>query len=74
MLFFPLMFFAGLWIPRAQMPASLRRSATSPRWAPAVRAVQAAMRGAWPPAAALVVLAGYAVVFSVAAARFFRWE
>jgi len=28
----------------------------------------------WPHPSALAVLAGYAVVFTVAAARFFRWD
>jgi len=37
-------------------------------------AVQASMRGYWPHPSGLAVLAGYAVVFTVAAARFFRWD
>jgi hypothetical protein len=36
--------------------------------------MQDSMRGSWPHPWALVVLAGYAGVFTVAAARFFRWE
>jgi len=32
------------------------------------------MGGSWPYPAGLAVLAGYAVVFTVAAARFFRWD
>jgi hypothetical protein len=30
--------------------------------------------GSWPHPSGLAVLAGYAVVFTVAAARFFRWD
>ena len=74
MLFFPLMFFAGLWIPRAQMPASLRQISDFTPLGAAVQALQDSMRGAWPHPAGLAVLAGYAVVFTVAAVRFFRWE
>jgi ABC-2 type transport system permease protein len=74
MLFFPLMFFAGLWIPRAQMPASLRQISDFTPLGAAVQGLQDSMRGAWPHPAGLAVLAGYAVVFTVAAVRFFRWE
>jgi ABC-2 type transport system permease protein len=74
MLFFPLMFFAGLWIPRATMPASLRHISDFTPLGAAVQAMQDSMRGAWPHPSGLAVLAGYAVVFTVAAARFFRWD
>ena len=74
MLFFPLMFFAGLWIPLATMPASLRQISGFTPLGAAVQAMQDSLRGAWPHPSALALLAGYAVVFTVAAARFFRWE
>ena len=74
MLFFPLMFFAGLWIPRATMPASLRLISDFTPLGAAVQALQDSMRGSWPHPSGLAVLAGYAVLFTVAAARFFRWD
>ena len=74
MLFFPLMFFAGLWIPRAQMPASLQQISDFTPLGAAVQALQDSLRGFWPHPWGLAVLAGYAVVFTVAAARFFRWD
>jgi ABC-2 type transport system permease protein len=74
MLFFPLMFFAGLWIPRATMPASLREVSDFTPLGAAVQALQDSLHGSWPHPSALAVLAGYAVVFTVAAARFFRWD
>ncbi len=40
----------------------------------AVHAIQDSMVGRWPHPVELGVLAGYAVVFGVASARFFRWD
>jgi ABC-2 type transport system permease protein len=66
--------FAGLWIPRATMPASLLRISDFTPLGAAVQAMQDSMGGSWPHPSGLAVLAGYAVVFTVAAARFFRWD
>jgi ABC-2 type transport system permease protein len=74
MLFLPLMFFAGLWIPQAQMPAGLRRVGDDTPLGAAVAALQHSMSGQWPPATGLAILAGYTVVFGVLAWRLFRWE
>jgi ABC-2 type transport system permease protein len=74
MLFFPLMFFAGLWTPRATMPAVLQQISDFTPLGAAVQALQDSMLGHWPHPSALAVLAGCAVVFTVAAARFFRWD
>ena len=72
--FFPLMFFAGLWLPRAEMPPVLFDISNYPPLGAAVQAIQAAMQTGFPPAAPLLVLAGYAVVFGYLARRCFRWE
>jgi ABC-2 type transport system permease protein len=74
MLFLPLMFFAGLWIPQAQMPAGLRRVGDDTPLGAAVAALQHSMSGQWPSASGLAILAGYTVVFGVLAWRLFRWE
>ncbi len=71
---FPLMFFAGLWIPRAAMGDTLRAISD---WTPVgagVGALEDAMAGAFPDAKHLLVLLGYAIVASLLATRLFRWE
>jgi ABC-2 type transport system permease protein len=73
-LYFPIMFFAGLWIPRAAMPPTLRHISDFTPLGAGVQALQDAATGAWPQPLDLAVLAAYVVVFGVAAARLFRWE
>ena len=72
--FFPLMFFAGLWLPRALMPQLLLDISNYTPLGAAVQAIQASMQTGFPPATPLLVLAGYALVFGYLARRFFRWE
>jgi ABC-2 type transport system permease protein len=72
--FFPMMFFAGLWLPRAAMPPVLLDISNYTPLGAAVQAIQASMLQGFPPVAPLLVLAGYAVVLSYLAKRFFRWE
>ena len=74
MLFLPLMFFAGLWMPQATMPAGLRRVGDDTPLGAAVSALQHSMAGQWPSAGGLALLAGYTVVFGLVAWRLFRWE
>lgn len=72
--FFPLMFLAGLWVPRAQMPSLLRTISDYSPLGAGVHAVQDSIAGAWPTAQSLLVLVGYAVVLGWTATRTFRWE
>jgi ABC-2 type transport system permease protein len=72
--FFPMMFFAGLWLPIAQMPAALRHISHATPLGAAVQALQDSAQGYWPTALQLVTLAAYAVAFGLAAAKLFRWE
>jgi len=69
----PLMFFAGLWLPRALMPAILQDISNYSPLGAAVEAIQYSMQTGFPPARPLLVLAVYAVAFGFAARRFFRW-
>jgi ABC-2 type transport system permease protein len=74
MLFFPMMFFAGLYVPRDAMPAVLRRIGDFTPLGAGVQALQDAAGGAWPQPLHLAVMAAFAVVAGLAAARLFRWE
>jgi ABC-2 type transport system permease protein len=73
-LFFPLMFFSGLWLPIPSMPAALQHISHATPLGAAWESFQAADLGHWPPALALGTMAAYAVAFGLAAARLFRWE
>jgi len=74
LMFFPLIFFAGLWLPRNLMPTLLRDISDYTPLGAAVQAIQSSMLNGFPSAAPLLVLAGFAVVFAFLARRFFRWE
>jgi ABC-2 type transport system permease protein len=74
LLFFPLMFFAGLWVPRESMPKLLQRIADFTPLGAAERALHDAASGHWINGLSLTVLIAYILVFGAAAARLFRWE
>ena len=71
---FPMMFFAGLWTPRAQMPPLLQRISDCTPLGAAAHALQDSWSGHAPQLLDLGVMAAYAVVFGLAAAKTFRWE
>jgi ABC-2 type transport system permease protein len=72
--FYPMMFFGGLWLPIPQMPAVLQHIAHATPLGAAWEAFQQAALGHWPPALALGTMAAWAVASGAAAIRFFRWE
>jgi ABC-2 type transport system permease protein len=74
LLFFPSMFFAGLWTPREVMPAVVRRIGDFTPLGAGERALHDAASGHWTNPLSLAVLVAYVVVFGVASARLFRWE
>jgi ABC-2 type transport system permease protein len=74
LLFFPMMFFAGLWIPRAAMPSTLRTVSDYTPLGAGVQAIQDAVAGSWPHPLQLLVLAAYVVIFGIIASKVFRWE
>ena len=74
LLFFPMMFFAGLWVPRQLMSSGLRSVSDYTPLGATVASVQDTMRGNWPHPAHLIVLGVYALALSLVASRVFRWE
>ena len=72
--FVPLMFFAGLWLPRALMPNLLQTISDYSPLGAAATAIQDSMQGGFPPPAPLAITLAYALLFAHLAHRFFRWE
>ena len=74
LLYFPMLFFAGIYLPLEIMPEGLQAfSARTPPGA-AVQALSDAWAGATPTATSLLVLVATTVVAGGLATRFFRWE
>jgi ABC-2 type transport system permease protein len=73
-LFFPLAFFAGLWIPRDSMTGVLRSISDFTPLGAGVQALQDASAGGWPQLLHLAVMLGWTIVAGGLAARYFRWE
>ncbi|MFC0533771.1 ABC transporter permease [Phytohabitans kaempferiae] len=72
--YFPLMFFAGLWLPITQMPPLLRDISHLTPLGAGMRAFQDALAGDFPSAHPLLVLALYMACCSAIAVRWFRWQ
>lgn len=73
-LYFPLLFFAGMWIPRSIMPDGLRTISDLTPLGSAVQALEDSWFGVTPDFTNLLVMAVYAVVLGFVAVRVFRWE
>src|SRR3974377_641164 len=73
LMFYPMLFFAGLFFPRPELPAVAQDTGNWPPLGASVQARQDSMRGVFPSASLLLALAAWAVVFGVLAVRFFRW-
>lgn len=73
-LFYPMMFFAGLWLPIPNMPVVLQHISHATPLGAAVSALTAAAQGSMPSALQLGTLAAWAVAFGLAAAKLFRWS
>jgi ABC-2 type transport system permease protein len=73
-LFFVLMFFSGLWLPRAEMPGPLRGVSDALPVGAGVQAIQDAAAGHWASGLYFGVLAAWVIVCGVLAVRLFRWE
>src|SRR5690625_1452998 len=74
LLYFPLLFFAGLWLPISQMPDTLATIATFTPLGAAAEAMTVGWYGAEVPWRELAVLAGWTVAGYPVAAKVFRWS
>jgi ABC-2 type transport system permease protein len=73
-LFFPILFFAGLWAPRATMSDVLRKISDFTPLGAGVQSLQDAAAGHWPQLLHVAVMLGWTIVAGGLAARYFRWE
>lgn len=72
--FFPMMFCAGVWLPVQTMPDLLQRIVEVTPFGAASQILDQAARGEWPSVGGMAVVALWAVVLTAAAARWFRWQ
>ncbi|WP_210587954.1 ABC transporter permease [Streptomyces sp. GESEQ-35] len=72
--FFPMLFCAGVWLPVQAMPDVMADIVGFTPFGAAAQALGEAMVGDWPSWSHLGVMAAWTVVLSVSAARWFRWE
>jgi ABC-2 type transport system permease protein len=72
--FYPLVFFSGLYYPMQLMPGVLLDVSHFTPLGAAVQVLVSSMFGDFPPTSGLLVLTAYALVFGFLAKRFFRWE
>ncbi|MEV5751158.1 ABC transporter permease [Actinoallomurus sp. NPDC052308] len=73
-LFFPSMFLGGVYIPREQMPDALRAIGDYTPLGATLKTMRDSWMGTEPRLAQLAIMAAYALVAGLAAAKLFRWE
>jgi ABC-2 type transport system permease protein len=74
LVFFPLVFFAGLWVPRVEMNDLLRTISDLTPLGAGVQSLQDAAAGQWPQLLHLGVLLAWTILAGGLATRYFRWE
>ncbi|MPV38217.1 ABC transporter permease [Georgenia subflava] len=74
LVYFPMLFLAGVWTPGPVMPDVVERVATYTPLGAASQALTEAWFGSGFPATELVVMAGWTLVTFPLAARLFRWS
>ncbi|TDC63279.1 ABC transporter permease, partial [Actinomadura sp. GC306] len=72
--FFPMMFLAGVWVPVQAMPELLRQIVEYFPFGAASQALDQAAAGDWPAWTHLGVTAAWATLLIAGAIRWFRWE
>ena len=74
LLFFPNMFFAGVYFPTEEMSPVMRQIGNFTPLGSALHAVRDSWMGLTPRPEYLGIMAAYAVIAAAVSARFFRWE
>jgi ABC-2 type transport system permease protein len=74
LLFFPSMFLAGVYVPREQLPPVLRHVGEYTPTGAGLQALRDSWTGGGPHPLHLAIMAAYATVAGLAAAKIFRWE
>lgn len=74
LLFFPNMFFAGVYFPTEEMSPVMRQIGNFTPLGSALHAVRDSWMGLAPRPEYLGIMAAYAVIAGAVAARFFRWD
>jgi len=73
-LLYPMLFFAGIYVPMQYLPSSLQTVSHFTPVGAAVQALESAIEGTFPSVVPLVVMAAYSVFFGFVATRYFKWE
>lgn len=74
LLYFPMLFFAGVWIPGPLMPDALATASSFVPLGAAAQAMETAWFGAGYPAQQVLVMVAWTAVLVPVAARVFRWR
>ncbi len=72
--FFPMMFTSGVWVPVQSMPGWLHDVVVATPLGAASEALNESLHGAAPDLVDLAVMGGWTAVLSLVAVRMFRWE
>lgn len=73
-IYFPMLFFAGVWIPRSIMSDGLRTVSNLTPLGAAVQALEDSWFGVTPELTNLLVMASWAIGVGLVTVRVFRWE
>ncbi|MFC6014971.1 ABC transporter permease [Plantactinospora solaniradicis] len=74
LIYYPMLFAAGVWTPGPLMPDAVRRVADFTPLGAASQALQDTWAGDWPQPLHLVVMVGFTVVLGGLATKLFRWS
>ncbi|MBF9130617.1 ABC transporter permease [Plantactinospora sp. S1510] len=74
LVYYPMLFAAGVWTPGPLMPDAVRRVADFTPLGAASQALQDAWAGDWPRPLHLAVMVGFTVVLGGLATKLFRWS